>query len=275
MENKVEYLKGIARQLRIDIIDECYYNGKDRKAHPGPALSCTDIVACLFFDKMNLYPGDWKNSDRDRFILSKGHAAPILYAALAEKGAFDKETLKTLRRFGSILKGHPDMKKIPGVDMTAGSLGHGLAAGLGMALAAKIDKRDYHTYVILGDGESEEGLVWEAAMYAGAKNINNLTAIVDRNGFQSCGKVQDICDLEPLKDKWEAFGWNVLVIDGHNIQQILDAIDTAKATKNKPTAIIAKTTKGKGVSYMENNNSWHQNGITKEQYDIAMAELGE
>ncbi len=274
MSNNTAFLQEKARQIRLNIIEQCYNAGSDRKAHPGPAMSSADILACLFFQEMKLFPGEWKHPDRDRFILSKGHACPVLYGALAELGAIDKEVLKTLRHNGSVLKGHPDMKKTPGVDMTAGSLGHGLSAGLGMALAAKIDKKDFRAYVVLGDGEIQEGIVWEAALAAGAKKVNNLTAFVDRNHFQSCGKVVDMCDMEPLNQKWESFGWNVIEIDGHNVDEIVGAIQAAKAETTKPTMIVAQTTKGKGVSYMENDNSWHQQAVTEEQYHIARKELG-
>ncbi len=274
MSNTVEMIQEKARQIRVDIVEQCYRAGSSRKAHPAPGLSSADLVASLFFHEMKIFKGDWKNPDRDRFILSKGHACPVLYAALVEIGAIEREQLQQLRRLGSLLKGHPDMKKIPGVDMTAGSLGHGLAAGLGMAFAAKIDKKDYRTYVIQGDGESQEGLVWEAAMAAGYHKMNNLTCIVDRNNLQSCGKVIDLCDMEPFADKWKAFGWNVVEIDGHNVEEILGAFAAAKAETTKPTVIIAHTTKGKGVSFMENDNSWHQKALTDEEYAIAKKELG-
>ncbi len=272
--SNVASIQECARRMRVDIVEQCYRVGSDRKAHPAPALSSADIVATLYFSEMNIVKGEWDHPDRDRVILSKGHACPVLYAALAQLGAIEQDELQKLRRIGSVIKGHPDMKKTPGIDMTAGSLGHGLSAGLGMALAAKIDKKDYRTYVILGDGEIQEGIVWEAAMAAGYLKANNLTAFVDRNHLQSCGKVIDLCDMEPLAAKWESFGWNVIEIDGHDIQQIIDAIAAAKAETVKPSVIIAQTVKGKGVSFMENDNSWHQMALSDEQYEIALKDLG-
>lgn len=274
MSNTVAQLEEKAKQIRVDILEMCYRAGSQRKAHPAPALSSADLVACLFYHEMKLFPGEWDHPDRDRFVLSKGHACPVLYAALAGIGAIEQSELQKLRQFGSKLKGHPDMKKIPGVDMTAGSLGHGLAGGLGMALGARISGKDFRTYVILGDGETQEGIVWEAALAASAQKVDNLVAFVDRNHLQSCGKMVDICDMEPYADKWTAFGWNVISIDGHNIEEILKALETAKATKGKPTLILANTIKGKGISYMENDNSWHQKAITDEEYAIGRKELG-
>ncbi len=241
--------------------------------HPGGSLAIADILAYLYFEEMNVNPADPKNADRDRLVLSKGHTAPALYAALAEKGFFDKELLGTLRKFGSILQGHPDMKHIPGVDMSTGSLGQGFSAACGIALAGKIDGKDYRVYSILGDGESEEGQIWEAAMFGAHYKLDNLVAIVDFNGLQIDGKVTEVMNPTPLDEKFAAFGWNVCVIDGHNFDEIAAALANARETKGKPTAIIAKCVKGKGVSYMENQASWHGSAPKDDQYEQAVAEL--
>ena len=241
--------------------------------HPGGSLAIADILAYLYFEEMNVDPADPKSADRDRLVLSKGHTAPALYAALAEKGFFDKELLGTLRKFGSILQGHPDMKHIPGVDMSTGSLGQGFSAACGIALAGKIDAKDYRVYSILGDGESEEGQIWEAAMFGAHYKLDNLVAIVDFNGLQIDGKVTEVMNPTPLDEKFAAFGWNVCVIDGHNFDEIAEALACARATKGKPTAIIAKCVKGKGVSYMENQASWHGSAPKDDQYAQAVAEL--
>lgn len=272
--DRIAYLKEIARQIRLDIVEMAYRAGSARKGHPGPALSCADFVAALFFDIMKIDPENPKWPDRDRFVLSKGHASPVLYAALANRGYFDKKEYASFRCVDGLLQGHPEMKNIPGVDMTAGSLGHGLAAGLGMALAAQIDKRDYHVFVIIGDGETQEGLVWEAAMSAPRFNAHNLIAIVDRNRWQSCGSVMEMMPLDPLIDKWRAFGWNTIEIDGHDMPQVLNALELAVAYERGPSVIIANTIKGKGVSYMEEDNSWHQKAPTEEQYKTALIDLG-
>lgn len=264
-------LTKIANTIRKDIVDIAYKAGGP--SHPGPALSCTDIVTALYFKIMNIRPDDPHWEDRDRLILSKGHACPVIYAALAEKGYFDKGWLYTLRQIGSKLQGHPDMNKTPGIDMTSGSLGHGLSAGLGMALALKIKKKKSKVFVILGDGELQEGLVWEAAMAAPRLRADNLIAIVDYNHFQSCGSTEEILPLEPLADKWKAFGWRVLEMNGHNMDDIVNKLEMACMFIGKPTVIIAHTVKGKGVSYMENDNTWHQKTPTEEQYIQAMKEL--
>jgi transketolase len=214
---------------------------------------------------------DWP--DRDRFILSKGHACPVWYAALAERGYFDKAHLKTLRQMGSILQGHPDMNKTPGIDMTAGSLGHGLPAGLGMALSGKMQQKDFHVFVIIGDGESQEGSIWEASMAAPNFKLDNLTAILDYNHLQNDHSVDDIMPIHPVVDKWQAFGWNVIEIDGHNMAQVVDALEKAKAHKGAPTMIVANTVKGKGVSYMENVCEWHGKAPCQEEADQALKEL--
>ncbi|MBM3713067.1 MAG: transketolase [Actinobacteria bacterium] len=260
-----------ANDIRKLVIDMLYKIGPDRKGHPGPALSIAEILACLYFEVLNINPNNPAWPDRDRFILSKGHACPALYAALALKGFFKKEKLYTLRHIDSILQGHPDMRKTPGIDMTAGSLGHGLAAGIGIALGARMDGKNYKVYVVIGDGETQEGLIWEAAMYAGNLGLGNLVVIIDKNKFQSCDEVSCIVNIDPLDEKLKAFGWEVVKCNGHDVKDLLKAFKTT--AKNKPLAIIAETVKGKGVSFMENDNSWHQKAITESQYEIAMKEL--
>ena len=264
-------LESIANKLRIRTIRMLYNIGMEYKGHPGPALSIADIITCLYFEVLNIDPKRPLWVDRDRFILSKGHACPSLYVALAMRGFFEDKHLDTFRHAGSILQGHPDMKKTPGIDMTSGSLGHGPGAGVGMAIAARIDGRSYHIYVLIGDGEMQEGLIWESIMSAGHYGLENLTVVIDRNRWQSCNAVDCTIDVEPLTEKLNSFRWNTVEIDGHNIAEITSALRTR--AKSKPTAIIAHTVKGKGVSFMEENNSWHQRPITKEEYDIAMSEL--
>lgn len=273
-EDDIRSLEEEARKIRIEIAKMAYATGNERRGHPGPALSIADFVAALFFGVMKIDPSNPKWPDRDRFILSKGHASQVLYAALANRGYFPKEELKSFRRIDGMLQGHPDMKGIPGVDMTAGSLGHGLSAGIGMALAARIDKRDYHVFVAMGDGECQEGLVWEAAMAAPSFGLDNLIAIVDLNGWQSCDKVCNTITMEPFVGKWTTFGWNTIEIDGHDMNQIVNALKLGIEHKGKPTVIIAHTVKGKGISFMEHDNSWHQKALTSEQFDVAMSELG-
>ena len=241
--------------------------------HPGGSLSISDILSVLYFDVMNVDPKNPENPDRDRFVLSKGHCAPALYGTLAEKGFFPTEDIKTFRKFGSYLQGHPDMKGVPGVDMSTGSLGQGICAANGMALAAKLDGKDYRVYTVLGDGELEEGQVWEAAMFAAHYKLDNLTAFVDFNGLQIDGDITKVMNPTPIDKKFEAFGWNVLVIDAHNIEEIKNAVAKAKETKGKPTVIVAKSVKGKGVSYMENNAAWHGSAPNEEQYNQAIEEL--
>jgi len=247
---------------------------KSQSGHPGGSLSSAEILTALYFKEMNIDPTNPKWEDRDRFVLSKGHAAPVLYAALAEKGFFPKEELNNLRKVNSMLQGHPDMKGTPGVDMTTGSLGQGLSAAGGMALAGKIDKKDYRVYSIIGDGESQEGLIWEAAMFAAHYKLDNLTVFLDNNGLQIDGTNDEVMNIEPIDDKFKAFGWNVLKIDGHSIDEIIKAIEEAKNTKGKPTMIIAKTFKGKGVSYMENQVGWHGKAPSYEDACKALTELG-
>ena len=266
----IEELEKMAAVIRCDIIEMICTAAA---GHPGGSLSSADIVTALYFRIMRINPENPGWPDRDRFILSKGHACPVWYAALAERGYFDKAHLATLRRLDSILQGHPTMNKTPGIDMTAGSLGHGLSAGLGMALSGKLRKKDYHVYVIIGDGESQEGSIWEAAM-AGAKwKLNNLTAILDRNNLQNDSAVDDVMPIEPVADKWQAFGWNVLEIDGHNMEAIVQALDKAQSCKEAPTMIIANTVKGKGVSFMENVCEWHGKAPAKDEATQALEEI--
>ena len=260
-----------ARNIREMTIEMLHAIGTEYKGHPGPALSITDIITTLYFKVMRIDPKKPKWEDRDRFILSKGHACPALYAVLAEKGYFDKKHLSTFRHAGSILQGHPDMKRTPGIDMTAGSLGHGLGAGIGMALAARIDGRSYQTFVLIGDGEMQEGLIWESIMSAGHYGLGNLTLIIDRNRWQSCSAVDCTIDIEPLAEKLTSFGWQVEEVDGHDFSKLTEALSVREGSK--PKVLIANTVKGKGVSFMEENNSWHQRPVTDDEYKKAMAEL--
>ncbi|MBE7055421.1 MAG: transketolase [Ruminococcaceae bacterium] len=241
--------------------------------HPGGSLSIADILSVLYFEKMNIDPENPKMADRDRFVLSKGHCAPVLYGMLAERGYFPTEHCATFRQADSNLQGHPDMKGVPGVDMSTGSLGQGISAANGMALSAKLDNKDYRVYTILGDGEIEEGQVWEAAMFAAHYKLDNLTAFLDFNGLQIDGDIREVMNSTPIDKKFEAFNWNVITIDGHDYDQIRNAIDEAKTVKGKPTIIIAKCVKGKGVSFMENQAGWHGSAPNKEQYEQAIAEL--
>lgn len=268
----VEALKKIAIEVRKDIIEEVY---SAKSGHPGGALSCADILTVLYFNQMNIDEKKPEDPNRDRLILSKGHASPALYAVLAEKGYFPKEELKNFRKIGSKLQGHPDMKNIPGVDMTTGSLGQGLSAGVGMALASKMDKAGCKIYCILGDGEIEEGQVWEALTAASKNKLDNLCVILDNNNLQIDGEIEKVGGMSNITEKLLSFGFNVVNINGHNIDEIIDAITTAKQTKGKPTAIIAKTVKGKGISFMENNASWHGKAPNEEEYNLAIEELNE
>lgn len=267
---KLEMLKEKALNIRLGALEGIY---SASSGHPGGSLAIADILSYLYFSEMNVDPENPADPDRDRLVLSKGHTAPALYAALAEKGYFGKSLLSTLRKFGSILQGHPDMKHIPGIDMSTGSLGQGFSAANGIALAGKIDKKEYRVYAILGDGESEEGQIWEAAMFGAHYKLDNLCAIVDNNGLQIDGKVTEVMNPTPLDEKFLAFGWNVYTIDGHNFEEIADALEKAKTVKGKPTAIIANCVKGKGVSFMENQVGWHGSAPNKEQYEQAIAEL--
>ena len=263
-------LELISYKIRKHAIDGVH---AAKSGHPGGSLSIADILAVLYFDEMTVYPNDSKNPDRDRFVLSKGHCAPALYGALAEKGFIPKEDIVTLRKADSYLQGHPDMKHIPGVDMSTGSLGQGICAANGMALAAKLDNKDYRVYTILGDGECEEGQVWEAAMFAAHYKLDNLVAFLDFNGLQIDGDITKVMNPTPFDTKFEAFGWNVITIDAHNYDEIKSALAKAKECKGKPTLILAKSVKGKGVSYMENQASWHGSAPNDEQYEVAIKEL--
>ncbi|MCI6653099.1 MAG: transketolase [Ruminococcus sp.] len=247
------------------------YNAKS--GHPGGSLSAADVFTYLYFKEMNVDPENPDWADRDRFVLSKGHCAPSLYAILALKGFFDWEELKTLRHVGAMLQGHPDMKGTPGIDMSTGSLGQGVSTACGMAKAAKMDNKDYRVYTVLGDGECEEGQVWEAAMFASHNNLDNLVVIVDQNGLQIDGTVAEVGGIEPLDDKFRSFGFNVLKVDGHSFEELDKAFANARQTKGMPTAILMQTVKGKGVSFMENQVGWHGKATNDEEYKIAMAEL--
>ena len=264
-------LQKTATQVRIGIIESIH---SAKAGHPGGSLSCADILTYLYFAKMNIDPKDPKKADRDRLVLSKGHAAPALYSVLAHRGYFSTDLLLTLRKQGSILQGHPDMKYIPGVDMSSGSLGQGISCAVGMALSAKHFGDDYKVYTILGDGEIEEGQVWEAAMFAANKNLSNLTAFVDYNGLQIDGSIEEVNSATPIDKKFEAFNWHTIVIDGHDFDQIEAALKEAE-TVDKPVAIIAKTVKGKGVSFMENAVNWHGAAPNDELAAQAVAELKE
>lgn len=260
-----------ARQLRFDVVKMI---GEAGSGHPGGSLSAADIMAALYFHQMNHRPEEPEWSKRDRFVLSKGHAAPVLYAALAESGYFPRDILWTLRKFGSILQGHPDMRKVPGVEISAGSLGQGLPAANGMALAGKMDRKDYTVYVLIGDGECQEGVIWEAALFASHQRLDNLVVILDYNRLQLGGEIECILSIEPLAAKWKAFNWEVLEIDGHNMTEILEALHWSQTVKHKPAIIIAHTVKGKGVSFMEDNPDWHGQAPDKEQLEQALQELG-
>ena len=244
-----------------------------KAGHPGGSLSAADLFTYLYFEEMNVDPKDPKKADRDRFVLSKGHTAPGLYSTLANRGYFPVEDLPTLRHLGSYLQGHPCMQETPGVDMSSGSLGQGISAAVGMALAAKMDNKDYRVYTLLGDGEIQEGQVWEASMFAGHRKLDNLVVIVDNNGLQIDGKIDDVCSPYPIDKKFEAFNFHVINIDGNDFDQIDAAFKEARATKGMPTAIICKTVKGKGVSFMENSAGWHGKAPNDEEYAVAMADL--
>ena len=259
-----------ANQVRKGIVSSVH---SAKAGHPGGSLSAADIYTFLYFEEMNVDPKNPKDPDRDRFVLSKGHTAPGYYAALAKRGFFPVEDLLTLRKLGSYLQGHPDMKHIPGVDMSSGSLGQGISAAVGMALAGKMDGKDYRVYTLLGDGEIQEGQVWEASMFAGARNLDNLCVIVDNNGLQIDGKIEDVCSPYPIDQKFEAFNFHVINVDAHDFDALRAAFTEAKATKGQPTAIIAHSIKGKGVSFMENNAGWHGKAPNDEEYAIAMADL--
>lgn len=263
-------LKKQANEIRIGIVDAVH---SAKCGHPGGSLSCADILTYLYYEELNVDPKNPKNPDRDRFVLSKGHVAPALYSTLAHRGFFPVEDLLTLRHTGSYLQGHPDMKHIPGVDMSSGSLGQGLSVAVGMALAGRMDEKDYRVYALCGDGEIEEGQIWEAAMFAGHRKLDNLCVIVDNNNLQIDGCLADVCSPDPIDQKFEAFNFHVINIDGNDFDAIHAAFDEARQTKGKPTAIIAHTLKGKGVSYMENSVDWHGKAPNDEEYEIAIEDL--
>ena len=266
-----EKFEKIARDIRVDIIKEVFYASS---GHPGGSLSAAEILTVLYFHEMNIDPADPKKAGRDRFVLSKGHASPVLYATLAHRGYFPTEELVNFRKLGSRLQGHPDMKKVPGVEMSTGSLGQGFSASVGMALANKLDGTSARVYALLGDGELQEGIIWEAAMSAAHYKLDNLVAIIDWNGLQIDGKNDDVMKVSPIDEKFKSFGFNVILIDGHSFKEIEDALAKARATKGQPTVIIAKTVKGKGVSFMENNYGWHGKAPSEEEAKKAVAELG-
>lgn len=263
-------LQKTANEIRQSIVTAVH---SAKSGHPGGSLSAADIFTYLYFEEMNVDPTNPKMEDRDRFVLSKGHVAPGLYSTLAQKGFFPKEDLETLRHTGSYLQGHPDMKHIPGVDMSSGSLGQGVSVAVGMAAAGKFDKKDYRVYTLTGDGEIQEGQIWEAAMWAGFKKLDNLVVIVDNNNLQIDGPIDEVCSPYPIDKKFEAFNFHVINIDGNDFDEIRAAFQEARNTKGQPTAIIAKTVKGKGVSYMENNADWHGKAPNDEEFAMAMEEL--
>ena len=267
----VQELKKTANQVRKNIVTAVYYA---KAGHPGGSLSAADIYTYLYMEEMKVNHADPKNPDRDRFVLSKGHTCPGLYGVMAERGFFDREELKTFRHVGARLQGHPSMHYLPGIDMSSGSLGQGISCAVGMALAAKLQDKDYRTYTLLGDGEIQEGQVWEASMFAAAKKLDNLCVIVDNNNLQIDGTIEEVNSPYPIDSKFEAFNFHVInVEDGHDFEQLAAAFAEAKTVKGQPTAIICKTTKGKGVSFMENNVGWHGKAPNEEQYKVAMADL--
>lgn len=269
-KQRINELSIIANKVRKNALTAVY---SASSGHPGGSLSIADVLTLLYFEVMNVDPKNPKDENRDRFVLSKGHCAPALYGTLAERDFFPVDDMKTFRNVSSYLQGHPDMNKVAGVDMSTGSLGQGVSVAGGMALAAKLDKKDYRVYSVLGDGELEEGQVWEQAMFAAHYKLDNLTIFVDNNGLQIDGNIADVMNPNPIDEKFKAFGWNVIVTDAHDFEKLLDAVEQAKAAKGKPTAVIMKSTKGKNVSFMENNPAWHGAAPNKEQYEQAIAEL--
>ena len=269
-KSKLEELEKRAKNIRRNIVEMVY---SASSGHPGGSLSVTDIMTALYFSELKINVNNPKDENRDRLVLSKGHCSPALYSVLAEKGFLKQDDLKTFRKTDSYLQGHPDMKKIPGVDMTSGSLGQGLSVANGMAISAKLDNKDYRVYCIMGDGEIQEGQIWEAAMTSSHYKLDNLCAIVDNNNLQIDGTIEEVMSPYPIDKKFESFGFNVIKIDGHNFEEIISAFEIAKTVKGKPTVIIAKTMKGKGVSYMENKASWHGKAPNEEEYKIAIEEL--
>lgn len=271
MKQSIEQLQETSKVIRRDIVTMIHASGS---GHPGGSLSSADILSALYFNVMNIDPKNPKMEGRDKFVLSKGHAAPVLYSALARRGFFKAEELINLRKTGAMLQGHPDMKNIPGVEMSTGSLGQGFSTSIGMALAGKLDKSDARIFVLLGDGELDEGIVWEAAMSASHYKLNNITAILDFNGLQIDGKNEDVMNISPVDTKFESFGWNVIAVDGHDVEAIMAALEEAKTVTDKPSILIAKTIKGKGVSFMEDQAGWHGKAPNDEELSIALAELG-
>lgn len=271
-EDEVRYLRGVAKQLRVDILKMIT---RAESGHTGGSLSIADVMALLYFHEMHVNPAEPDMADRDRLVLSKGHGAPCLYAALAEKGYFPKEWLDHLRQEGAVLQGHPDMKHTPGVDMTTGSLGQGFSAACGMAAAGKLDSASWRVYAVLGDGELEEGQIWEAAMFAHHYKLDNLTAFVDNNGLQIDGRITDVLSPEPIDEKFRAFGWHVIHADGHDVAALHDAVEEAKSVKGQPAVIIMKTVKGKGVPEVENQVGWHGKAPTEEQCAHFLKEVEE
>ena len=269
LEN-IQDLEKMAKEIRKGILEEVY---NAQSGHPGGSLSIADILTVLYFNQLKIDEKNPEWSERDRCILSKGHCSPALYSCLAHRGFFPVEDLKTFRNINSYLQGHPDMKKIPGVDMTTGSLGQGLSAAVGMAISGKMDKKDYKVYCILGDGEIEEGQIWEAAMSANKYKLDNLCVIVDNNNLQIDGTIEEVMSPYPIDEKFRSFGFEIIKVDGHNIQEIIDAFEVAKNIKDKPVCIIAKTVKGKGISFMENQVGWHGKAPNEEQYKLAVEEL--
>lgn len=266
----IQELEKIAKEIRRNIIKQVY---GAKSGHPGGSLSCADILTVLYFQQMNIDEKEPKNPARDRFVLSKGHCSPALYATLAERGFFEKKELSTFRNIEGNLQGHPDMNKVPGVEMTTGSLGQGLSVANGMALTSKLNHDGYRVYCLLGDGEIEEGQVWEASMTASKYKLDNLCAILDYNHLQIDGTIEEVKGLDNIEGKFKSFGFHTIVVEGHRIAELIDAFETAKLTKGKPTIIIAKTTKGKGVSFMENKAEWHGKAPSEEEYERAMHEL--
>ncbi len=269
-DDDIKILEKIAKDVRKSIIEEVYLA---KSGHPGGALSCTDILVSLYFNQMNINPEKSNDENRDRLVLSKGHACAALYATLAHRGYFDKELLKTFRKLGSSLQGHPDKNKLSGIDMSSGSLGQGLSVANGMAISSKLDSKGFRVYCLVGDGEIQEGQFWEAAMTSSHYKLDNLCVIIDKNNLQIDGETRDVMNIDPLNKKMESFGFEVLEINGNNIDEIITALQKAKTIKNKPTAIIAHTVKGKGVSFMENISQWHGKAPNEEEYEKAIKEL--
>lgn len=266
----VEELKKIAKRIRKNIVDMVY---EAQSGHPGGSLSVADILTVLYFNQMNISVKNPKSENRDRLVLSKGHCSPALYSTLAERGFIAEESLKTFRKIDSNLQGHPDMNKVNGVDMTSGSLGQGLSVANGIAISAKIDKKDYRVYCVVGDGEIEEGQIWEACMTAGHYKLDNLCVIVDNNNLQIDGTVKEVMNIYPIKEKFESFGFTAFEVNGNNIEELIETFESAKKVENTPTVIIAKTVKGKGISYMENNAKWHGKAPNEEEYKMALSDI--